>query len=247
MKARGLVMDGFQARSSIEGGFVSGSLYAVADQVRSARVEGLTVRRLEALDTLVVTKSVAGFDDARIAALRDIVRDARLGRLGRLKFIVFDFAHEGESETPAGAGFDGLVAEVANLILEAPIVSVAYARATLGAVDLEFALGCSMLIGEADARFSFAADPIVAIGVYGFLAQKIGFVRAERLMEGAEVLDAQQMHDALLLKEVTPAGAGADGIEAYVTRALRRHNASYGIYRAQRIASPAVRTSLAVA
>jgi enoyl-CoA hydratase/carnithine racemase len=207
--------------------------------------EGLALIPLESLDTVVVTKSRAGFDSAAIAGLRDMLLQARLGRLGRLKFIVFDFAHGANDEAIAGEAFDALVLEVGNLILEAPIVTVAYARAPLAGADMEFALGCSMMVAEGGARFAFDADPIVAIGLYGFLAQKIGFVRAERLMEGGEVLDAQQMHDLLLLKEVIPAGAGAPGIEAFLQRASRRHNSSWGIYRAQRIASDARRARVA--
>lgn len=202
------------------------------------RADGLEVVRLDGLDTVVVTKTRAGFDAAAIDGVRQILRDARGGQLAPLKFLVFDFAHEGAEDGAAVDGFDAVIIEIANLILAAPIVAVASVRSGVGGSDLEFALACSMLIGEEGARFSFAADPIVAIGTYGFLAQKIGFVRAERLMEGGEVLDAAQMQEQLLLKAIAPHGAGLEGIRAFVGKAMRRHNASYGIYRAQRIASP---------
>jgi enoyl-CoA hydratase/carnithine racemase len=205
----------------------------------------LQFRPLESLDAVVVTKTEAGFDAAAIEGLRGMLLQARLGRLGRLKFIVFDFAHQSGEAAEAAEAFDALVLEVGDIILESPIVTVAYARAPLAGADLEFALGCSMMVAEEDARFAFDADPIIAIGLYGFLAQKIGFVRAERLMEGGEVLSARQMHELLLLKEVIPAGAGGPGIETFLTRASRRHNASWGIYRAQRIASEARRARVA--
>jgi len=123
-------------------------------------------------------------------------------------------------------------------------VLVANARGDMSGADLEFALACSILIGEADARFSFAADPIASMATYGFLAQKLGFVRAERLMERGEVLDAQQMHDLLLLKDVAEPGSAMDGIREISDAHLKRHNSCYGIYRAHRMASPAVRQDL---
>jgi len=202
------------------------------------RADGLSLSRLTDFGAIVVSKDRPGFDAAAMDGVRQVVRDARGGQLGPLKYLVFDFAHMDEVDGEAEDGFDGLIIEVANLILAAPIVTVAFARGRVGGADLEFALACSMMIGEEGAHFSFAADPIVAIGTYGFLAQKIGFVRAERLMEDGDSLSAQQMHDLLLVKSIAPTGAGLSGVEAFLGKVVRRHNASYGIYRAQRIASP---------
>jgi hypothetical protein len=95
-----------------------------------------------------------------------------------------------------------------------------------------------MLICDEQAGFSFAADPVVSVAAYALLAQKIGFVRAERLMEGEQVLLAGQMRDLLLLKETTPAGSGLAGLEQFLVKASRRHNSAAAMYRAQRIATP---------
>lgn len=228
----------FSVKDSSEEQPVLSPVSLVSNDIRPVRSDGLDVRRLDDLDTVVVTKSVAGFDAAAIEGVRQILRDARGGHLAPLKFLVFDFAHDTGEDGDAVDGFDAVIIEIANLILAAPIVAVANVRSGVGGADLEFALACSMLIGEEGAQFSFAADPIVAIGTYGFLAQKIGFVRAERLMEGGEILDAAQMQEQLLLKAIAPKGAGLEGVKAYLRKAMRRHNASYGIYRAQRIASP---------
>jgi len=195
---------------------------------------------MEDLETLVVTKRVAGFDRGCVDGLRDIIAQAAAGTLGPLKFITFEFAHDGTGSSAGADGFQTLVSEVANLILRAPVVSVACARGYMEGADLEFALACSMLIGEDGATFSFSGDPVISVGVYGFLAQKIGFVAAERLMEEGEVLQAEQMRQLLLLKDVAERGDGAGGMEQFLRRTARRHNSCYGIYRAQRIASPAV-------
>lgn len=206
--------------------------------------ERLAWRRLAHLETLVITKTVAGFEGPCVQALTKLILDARSGRLGPLKFLVMDFAHPGSADAAGAEGFSTLVSNAADLILQAPIVSIAYARAHMTGADLEFALGCSMLIGERGAKYSFAADPLSALGIYGFLAQKIGFVRAERLMEGGEILDADGMRDLLILKDVIEAGEGSDGLERFLRTHARRHNSCYGIYRAQRIASPSIYKNL---
>ncbi len=214
------------------------SLAPVADCRPST--DGLIERRLDDLQTLVVSKTRAGFDRPMVEALRLIVRDAAAGRLGGLKFLAFDFCHHSQGHAGGAEGFPALVAEVANLILKAPIVAVACARAHMEGADLEFALACSMLVGERGAQFSFADDPLSATGIYGFLAQKLGFVAAERLMEGAEVLGADEMRALLLLKDVAEPGDGVAALEQFLRRTARRHNSCYGIYRAQRITAPAL-------
>lgn len=211
------------------------------------RPEGLSFSRLDLLEALVVTKRTAGFDRATVGSLIRLVHDACSGRLGALKFLVIDFAHPGEDEAIRGEGFDHLVGTVADMILAAPVVPVANARAQMGGADLEFALACSMLTSEQGSRFSFAADPVTSVGLYGSLAQKIGFVRAERLMDGGEVLSAEQMRDLLLVKEVAGDGVGLAAIDRFLRSRARKHNSCYALYRAQRIALPSIYQRLAEA
>ena len=78
----------------------------------------------------------------------------------------------------------------------------------------------------------------MSLATYGFLSQKIGFVRAERLMETGDSVNAEQMRDLLLVKAMLEEGAGFGEVEQFLARSLRRHNSAYAIYRAQRIASP---------
>jgi enoyl-CoA hydratase/carnithine racemase len=199
-------------------------------------VSGLSVKRIEDTDALVITKTVSGFSPAIVAGLSGLVRAAAAGRLGRLKFLVFDFAHDGFPLAVAADGFDSLLAELSNLILAMPVVTVAAARANLAGADLEFALACNMIASEASRRFSFAADVTVSVAAYGVLAQKIGFVRAERLMEKGDIVDAAQMQALYLVKETVEEADDFTAFEAFLAKTARRHNACYGIYRAQRMA-----------
>lgn len=199
-------------------------------------VTGLSLKRFDDLETLVIEKTVSGFAPAVVAGLSGLVRAAAAGRLGRLKFLVFDFAHEGFPLSLGAEGFDVLLAELSNLILAVPVVTVASARADLAGADLEFALACNIMVSQAPRRFSFAADISVSVATYGVLAQKIGFVRAERLMEKGDIIGAAEMHALYLVKEVVEDGDDFAAVEAFIRKTSRRHNASYGIYRAQRMA-----------
>lgn len=199
-------------------------------------VPGLSLKRIDDLDTLVIEKTTPGFAPATVAGLSGLVRAAAAGRLGRLKFLVFDFAHEGFPLSLGAEGFDVLLGELCNLILAVPVITVASARANLAGADLEFALACNIMVSEAERRFSFAADVAVSVAAYGLLAQKVGFVRAERLMEKGEIVGAAEMLDLYLVKDVVDEAEDFSGVEAFLRKSARRHNASYGIYRAQRMA-----------
>lgn len=211
-------------------------------EARSATVEiaapGLRLSRLADCEALVVTKTVPGFTPAAVEACKALVEDAAAGRLGPMKFLVFDFAHPAGGSAASDEAFAGLASDVANLVLRAPIVSVACARAYMSGADLELALGCSMVIAERGAKFDFDADPVASLGIYASLSRKIGFVRAERLMEEGRLLEADEMKDLLLIKDAADAGEGPRFLEAYLKRNVRRHNSCYSIYRAQRIVSP---------
>lgn len=212
---------------------------AEAPRASDPMADGL-VHRLEDAQSIVIGKQVEGFEPDWLDSARRLVRDAAAGRLGPVKFLAFDFAHGGETGRPSDERSARFVGEVATLILRAPVVSVAYVRDYVSGPDLELALACNMLVCEQGARFSFAGDPVVSVATYALLAQKIGFVRAERLMENEQVLDAAQMSELLLVKETTAAGSGMSGLEQFLTRSVRRHNSTYGIYRAQRIATPLI-------
>ena len=188
------------------------------------------------LEALVFTKQRSGFDPAAIAAAKEAV-DVADGP-GGLKFLVFDFNHVDAAGDEPAPGAGELMADLSNLILRAPVVTVAAARGPMRGVDLELALSCNVMVGEEAATFSFDADPLLSVRTYALLAQKIGFVRAERLMENGDVLDAEAMRTLLLLKEKLAPPGGLEGLTGFLRRFTRRHNAAYGIYRAQRIASP---------
>lgn len=208
----------------------------------------LTIHRLSDVDTLLVSKPSAGFDRSCVDNLRLLLRKISAGELPGLKYLVFDFAHQGEGPADAAEGFDDLASANAQLILDAPVISIAWARTYLAGADLDFALSCSMMVADRSARFSFDADLTSAVGVYGSLAQKLGFVKAERLMEGGEVLTAEQMLDLCLVKHIVEKDEGIVGAERYVKQCGRRYNASYSMFRAQRITTPPVRRqSLAAA
>ena len=196
---------------------------------------GVEIRLFDDLELLVVSRRSPGFVAGQSGVLRDLIRDIASGHIGPCKFLVFDLA------TGAGPGdpppdFAPFVDELSNLIFQAPVLSVAWARQELAGPDLELALVCSMLVGEQDARLAFDMDLIDSLRTYSLLAHRIGFVQAERLMENSAVVSAAAAHDLMLVHSVVPPEKGVDGIRRFVQSRMRRHNSACGLYRAQRIA-----------
>jgi hypothetical protein len=199
--------------------------------------DSLKLSRLPACQALVVTKTRPGLGETDARRLTALLQAIGSGQLGRPMYLVLDFAHLGQAEPAQAGSFERLATELTSLVLKAPVVPVAFARSEVGGGDLELALACSLLVADDGARFDFNADPLEALGLYALLAQKIGFVRAERLMEQGRQIGAEEMQELLLVKEVVRAGQGLEGLEAFLVRHMRRHNSFYSIYRAQRLLS----------
>lgn len=200
--------------------------------------ETLSPLWLEAPGAFVAAKRRPGFDAASIEALTHLVHRIARGDLPGLKYLVVDFAHGGGAgESTPLDGFEELVTAIAELVIEAPVITVAWARSFMMGTDLDLALHCSMFAAQPEARFSFDGDPMALIGLYATLARKIGFAKAERLFESGETLDAEDMRDLMIVKEVLDAQAGAPPIQSFLRLASRRFNASQAVFRAQRMAA----------
>jgi enoyl-CoA hydratase/carnithine racemase len=201
---------------------------------------GLEIDWLDEQGALILKKSRPGFDEAGIAATAAILRRAAADNEDAIKFLVFDFAHAGAAPTRAPNGFADLVAATADLIVGAPIITLAWARGLMNGLDLDFAMSCSALVAEQAASFSFAGDPFDLLGLYAALGRRIGFARAERLIESDRLLSAQEARDLFLVRDVAPVGQGQEGVAAYLVQFERRYNASQAIFRAQRMAEPPI-------
>lgn len=207
-----------------------------SSSIRLDLSHGVEIRAFADLELVVATKKGAGYTAGQVGVLENLVRDVASGRVGHCKFLVFDLsASSSELRRPA-AGFDGLVEDVSNLIFQVPVLSIGWARGLLSGSDLDLALSCSMLVGEVGARFGFDFDPVDSLRSYALLAHRLGFVRAERLMDDASVIGSEAAHDLMLVHSVVPAQDGVDGIRSFAKARTRRHNSSCGLYRAQRIA-----------
>ena len=136
----------------------------------------LELNRLEGGDVLVVSKLHPGFDDECVDDLTRLLSAISLGRTARPKYLVFDFAHRRGGEASGSVGFRNLVVANSELILEAPVITVAWVRSFMAGADFEFACHCAMMVVERGALFSFDGDPDRLFGLYASLARKIGLV-----------------------------------------------------------------------
>lgn len=201
---------------------------------------GVRTTWLRGGDALVVSKAHAGFDRASVEMIAGLLREIESGAHVSLKFLVFDFGQGGVAATDAPDGFSEMVAANAELIVDTPVITVAWARGMMNGLDFDFAMNCAALVAESGARFSFAGEPFDLFGLYAALGRRIGFVKAERLIESERILSAAEAKDFMIVKDVTPPRPGFEGIQEYLTQFERRYNSSHAILRAQRLAEPPI-------
>lgn len=210
-------------------------------QVRSGVQElrfisnSLSIHEIKEFDAIVISKSSPGFDATTVGELLRFLSAVTKNKFKWLKYLVFDFAHQGEA-SGQGDGFEDLIAVLAELILEAPVITLAWARSDLSGADLDFALYCSQLVAQKGVRFSFEGEPAALFGLYAALARRIGLVQTERLIEQGQVLDGEEMRELNLAKELVEPREGLSGVEAYLSQQSRRYNSASAILQAQSIA-----------
>ena len=194
---------------------------------------------LKAQDAVVVAKPGPGFDHASIETIARLLRDIHRGEHSALKFLVFEFAEGGAAATTPSDAFADLVAATADLIVDTPVVTLAWARGLMEGLDFDFAMNCSAIVAETGARFSFS----------GSLSICSGFMRRsppDWLRQGRTPhRQRQNTHrrgsaQSLLVKEVVAAQPDYSGMVGYLGRLEHHYNASHAIFRAQRMAEPPI-------
>lgn len=203
--------------------------------VRRSRDEGAS-SFAQVADAIMFTKRHPGFNGDDCAALATLFSDVVRGARAEPKYFVIDFAHFEEGWSDAPDEFDRLLQTASELVLEAPVITVAWVRGVLSGRDLEFALNCSIIVAEEGARFFFGGEPFKLFGVYAALGRKIGFVQTERLIDTDTARSAREMRDFMIVKDVVPATGDSRGVASYLAQAERRHNASQAVFRAQKMA-----------
>lgn len=208
--------------------------------------DGLSTVWLKDHKALVLRKTRPGFDAPTTKTITDILSSIERGELKELRYLVYDFAH-GTREAPKPAdGFGEVTALNSELIVDTPVITLAWARGLMSGSDFDFAMHCSALVAEKTAHFSFSGDPSDLLGLYAAVGRTLGFVKAERLMESNTALTAEEAHDLLIVRDVVEPQPGVAAIENYLAQFGRRYNASHAIFRAQRMVQPLVdRRSLA--
>jgi len=191
-------------------------------------------------DALIISKSRAGFDPVTAAAAAAMLKSVARGERGDLKFLIFDFAHGASPTPPAPESFAEIVAITAEMVVSTPVITLAWARSLMGGPDFDFAMHCSAIVAETGAKFSFEGDPFELFGLYAAIGRRIGFVKTERLIERDLVLGAEESRQLMIVKDVVASQPEFAAIDAYLRLFGRRYNASHAIFRAERMAQPAI-------
>jgi enoyl-CoA hydratase/carnithine racemase len=210
-----------------------------------SKKQALFLSRILNINGIVLRKTSQGFSEGCTRALDKTLSEIEAGALGELKFVVFDFAHASGPSHPYGKGVERLMERLVDLVVASPVITVAWARGSMQGADLEFALRCSALLADPTAQFSFDREPERIGSLYGVLTRRLGLVRAERLLEAGETLDASTMRELCLVKELVDTHDGLAAIETYLLCYARRYNGNLAILRAQRMAERGVAESAA--
>lgn len=210
------------------------------EEARAPGAAVLSINLLAPQEALVLSKTRAGFDAASAADVMKLLGEVRAGEWPALKYLVFDFAHGDDAPGAAPEGFADMVAATAELIVATPVITLAWARGRCSGLDFDLAMHCSAIVAERGASFSFDGDPFELFGLYAALGRRLGFVKAERLVESGRVLGAEEAHELMLVRDLAPASPALSGIDAYLAQFERRYNASHAIFRAQRMAEPPI-------
>lgn len=240
----GLDMENLAAE--VQEGFVSWPLSSVSNEKSvpslDNRVEKTTFHATP--DFIVLSKSQPGFSPEQIANFQETIEAAVEGAFGQIRYLVLDLV--GTSPSVTDPAFLELAGAIETLVRSSAMISVACVRGQVAGAELELALAANLLVADVEAQFSFEAEPTSALGLYGCLAKKLGFVQAERLMDQGKILTTQQMSDLFLVKEILDLSKNLDPLWRFLDRSGRRHNSAHSIYRAQSIASPSIYRSLSL-
>jgi len=193
----------------------------------------------EEAEVLVLSKPRRGFSRQELARFAETVDAAVDGAFPKARYLVLDFHTAAPDSGSVSPEFNRLAANIETLVSRSPLIAAACVRGRIGGGDLELALACNMLVADTHAEFHFAADQ-GSLGLYGSLATKLGYVFAERIMEQGATLTAEQMKAKLLVREVLELSEGLEPLWRFLERTGRRHNASWAIFRAQRMAAPSI-------
>lgn len=207
---------------------------------------GLSTIWLKDRQALVLHKTRPGFDAMTIRTITELLAAIDRRELNDIRYLVYDFAH-GAREAPKPAeGFGEIAAQNSELIVDTPVITLAWARGLMSGSDFDFAMHCSAIVAEKNAHFSFSGDPSDLLGLYAAIGRTLGFVKAERLIEHNAAITAEEARELLIVRDVVEPQAGIATMEQYLTQFGRRYNASHAIFRAQRMVQPVVdRRSLA--
>ncbi|MFO1101816.1 MAG: enoyl-CoA hydratase [Methylocystis sp.] len=198
----------------------------------------LSTSWLKDRQALVLRKTRPGFDAPAIRTITNLLAAIDRGELNEIRYLVYDFDH-GMREAPTPAdGFGDIAAENSELIVDTPVITLAWARGLMSGSDFDFAMHCSAIVAEKDAHFSFSGDPVDLLGLYAAVGRTLGYVKAERLMENNTALTAEEARDLLIVRDVVEPQGGTAAIENYLAHFGRRYNASHAIFRAQRMVQP---------
>ncbi len=118
--------------------------------------------------------------------------------------------------------------------LELPLITVSLVRGDALGGGFEAAISSNLVIAERGAKFGLPEmlfNLFPGMGAYSLMARRIGAARAERMILGARLYSAEELHELGLVDVLANDGKGEEAVYEYVEQFGRRHSAHCAVYR----------------
>ena len=125
--------------------------------------------------------------------------------------------------------------------MDAPCVNITVVEGDAFGGGFEAAMSGHVLIAEKGARFGLPEvlfNSFPGMGAYSFLVRKLGLARAEKIILGGKIHQAEELHELGVVDILADKGGGRDAARRYMAENLPRHEMLCAIGRVRKRVLP---------
>jgi DSF synthase len=122
-----------------------------------------------------------------------------------------------------------------------PLITISLVQGDALGGGLEAALTSDVIIAERSAKMGFPEmlfNLIPGHGAFSLVARKIGVTQAEKMILGAKLYSAEELHEMGLVDVLVEDGMGEEAVYEYIEKQARRSNGYMALKRARQRFNP---------
>jgi DSF synthase len=128
-----------------------------------------------------------------------------------------------------------------------PLITMALVQGDALGGGFETALSCDMIVAEKSAKMGLPEvlfNLFPGMGAYSFLTRRVGPTEAHRMVTSGTIYTAEQLHAMGVVDVLLEDGEGLYGLQDYVQRNRRKHNAHRASLLARKRVHPVTESEL---